>query len=68
MLSFSVLNSALESVFSKNLPSLCAEFAFRVHGNVTTFIDNDFGKQCNVPLKFRRVRNVNKTAEVFDVY
>lgn len=39
----SVLNSALESVFSKNLLSLCAEFAFRVHGNVTTFIDNYFG-------------------------
>lgn len=30
--------------------------------------DNYFEKQCNVPLKFRRVRNVNKTAEVFDVY
>lgn len=38
MLSFSVLNSALESVFSKNLLSLHTEFAFSyfLHGNVTT--------------------------------
>lgn len=32
----SVLNPALESAFSKNLLSLCAEIAFRVHENVTT--------------------------------
>lgn len=57
------MKSVIPKISDETCP--CVEFAFGVRENVT--IDHYFGKQSNSPLKFRSVRNVNQTVEVFDV-